>query len=147
MADLRETLLAQVLTTLKTIGGVEVCERNLNDIADISLPAIILFDGGEEAFDNTRARGLAANTVEMRPTVDVYIKEVPETIGTEINSWRATVLAALLADATIRSACDGIPNGGMRYLGCETGLSDGRAATMRLSLSLAINYPFLPRAF
>lgn len=147
MADLREVLLARVLTTLKTISGVEVFDRNLNDISDISLPAIILFDGGEEAFDNPRARGLAANVVEMRPTVDVYIKEVPETIGTEINEWRVAVLTALLGDATIASTCHGVPNGGIRYLGCETGLSDGRAATMRLSLSLAINYSFNPRNF
>lgn len=147
MADLRETLLAQILTTLKTISGVEVCDRNLNDISDVSLPAIILFDGGEEAFDNPRARGLAANVIEMRPMIDVYIKDVPETVGTDINEWRATVLKSLLGDATISAYCNGIPNGGIRYLGCETSLADGRAATMRLSLSLAINYPFKPSAF
>lgn len=147
MADLRETLLAQLLTTAKTIRNIETCERNLNDISDIALPALIIFDGNEEAFDNPRARGLAPNTVEMRPVVDVYISEVPENTGTVVNEWRATVLKALLGDATIAADCTGIPNGGIRYLGCETGLADGRASLMRLSLSLAINYSFKPSAF
>lgn len=147
MADTRETLLARLLTVAKTIKGLETCERNLDDVSDISLPAIILFDGGEEAFDNTRARGLAPNTAEMQPTFDIYVQDVPETIGTTINGWRTTLLKTILGDATIASTCDGIPNGGVRYLGCETGLDAGRGSVMRMTVNLAINYPFKPSAF
>lgn len=147
MADTRETLLARLLTVAKAIKGVETCERNLDDLADISLPAIILFDGGEETFENEQARGLAPNTVEMQPTFDIYVQDVPETIGTTINGWRTTLLKAILSDATIAGDCGNIPNAGVRYLGCETSSDVGRSSTMRMTVSFAIKYGFKPSAF
>src|SRR5689334_8338683 len=104
MADLRETILAQLLTTAKTISGVETCERNLDDVADIVTPAILLFDGDEEAFDNPRAIGMAANVVTMQPIFEIHLGDVPENVGTTVNGWRATLLKTFLTETTIATA-------------------------------------------
>lgn len=146
MADIRETILARLLVVAKTISGVELCERNLDDVADIATPAIILFDGDEDAFENNRARGMAPNTVEMFPTFEIHVGDVPENIGTTINGWRATLLRTILADETIESLCSGIPNGGIRYMRSSTGLSAGRNAIAKLTVDFGISYPFKPSA-
>src|SRR5262245_17605334 len=116
MADLREVLLARVLVVLKGVQGIETADRNLDDISDLRLPAAILFDGDEEAFDNPRARGAAPNTVEMTPTIEVTLSD-PDQVGTQINALRARICKAILSDTTLKTSCGNIPNAGPRYIG------------------------------
>ena len=144
MADMREILLARVLVVLKTVQGLETCERNLDDLSDLRLPAAILFDGDEEAFDNPRARGQAPNAVEMHPVIEVHFPEAPENVGTQINAIRARIQKALCADTTIRTLCGNVPHAGIRYIGMTSDLAAGRATVAKRILSFGINYLFKP---
>lgn len=146
MADLRETILARLLVVAKAIPGVETCERNLDDIGDAALPAIILFDGDEEASENMKARGLAPNTVEMLPSFEIHYGDVPENVGTTANEWRAKLIKAILSDAALATSCGNIPNAGARYVRTTTGLSAGRNAIAKQTVAFGIHYSFKPSA-
>lgn len=147
MADTRELILARLLTVVSGLAGVTTAARNLDDIEDIALPAVVLFDGAEEAAENPVATGLAGNVVTMQPSLLVLLGGTPEEIGTTINEWRAKVLKAVLGDATLATLCRGARPAGARYVGCEVSLAAGSDSKAELTLTLAISYPFNPRAF
>lgn len=147
MADARELILARLLTIASGITGIETAERNLNDLSDVGLPAIILYDGGEEAFENTRARGNAGTTVEVTAAFDIYASGVPEEVGTTINGYRAALIKAVQADTTLAGLCGSVLNSGSRYL--RSGpleLETARATAAKLTVEFGINYVLKPDA-
>jgi hypothetical protein len=144
MADPREDILVRLAEIISAISGVETAGRNLDEIGDAKLPAIILYDGDDEAFDNPRAVGAAGNVVHMLPAIVLSLGDVPENVGTTSNLWRAKILKAILLDATIGTICRGVPNGGIRYLGCTTSLAPGRSSQVQMIFNFTIAYPFKP---
>jgi hypothetical protein len=140
----REDILARLAVIIGTIDGVETAARNLDRIADTKLPAAILFDGDEDAFENLRSTGAAPNVVNMMPVIVVSLGDVPENVGTVTNEWLAKVQRAILLDETIAALCGRIPNRGARYVASTTSLQEGRSAEVNLSVHFSIAYPFQP---
>jgi hypothetical protein len=146
----REAILARIAEVIATIPGVETAGRNVDRVADSKLPAAVLFDGDEEAFENLRATGGAINVVSMSPTVVVSLGDVPENVGTVTNEWLAKVQKAILFDSQIEQLSGGraatlrIPNGGARSVAATTSLAEGRSAEVNLTVHFSIAYPFNP---
>jgi hypothetical protein len=148
--DNRELILAQLAVLLGQIDGITVVGRNLEEVSEVPPGGAIavLFDGDEAATDNVRAIGGVGNVVHMTPEIQISLGEVPETVGTSTNQWRAKLLKKILLDPTLAnlSAKDIDRNCGPRYLGCETTLHPGRATQVTLTAHFTIGYPFVPTA-
>jgi hypothetical protein len=148
--DNRELILAQLAVLLGQIDGVTVAARNLEEISEVPPGGAIavLYDGDELATDNVRAIGGVGNVVHMTPEIVLSLGEVPETVGTSTNEWRAKLLKKILLDPTLAnlSAKDIDRNCGPRYLGCSTSLHPGRATQVMLTAHFTIGYPFVPTA-
>lgn len=144
MADVREAILARIMEVIADVDGIETASRNLDELDDAKLPAIILYDGDEEAAENLRARGLAPNVMNMLPAIVLSLGDVPENVGTTANGWRAKLLSGLLGDAQIVALCGKIPNAGIHYLGCVTSLNPGRASQVAMTFNISIAYSFKP---
>lgn len=148
MADPREDILLRLTAIIAAIAGVETTGRNIDRSEDDRLPAVFLYDGGEDAHENPMATGLSQNVMTMTPTLLLAVTDVPEAIGTTMNALRAKVVKAVLSDATLVALCRGIRPCGPQYLGCEPMLlSEGRSTVADQSLSISVTYPFNPRAF
>jgi hypothetical protein len=144
MADRRELILAQILTLLGELDGIETAARNLDEMDELRLPAAVLFDGDEVAAENLRATGASGNIVHMTPEIVIALSEVPETIGTTTNAWRARLLSKILLDSTLLALCGSHPHRGARYLGCASSLHAGRAAQVMLTVHFSIAYALNP---
>jgi hypothetical protein len=146
MADVREEIMARITTLIGGLTGVETAARNLDEIADIKLPAIVLYDGDEEASpDNLRATGLKPTVIHATPQIFVKIQDTPDNVGTSTNAWRAAVLSTLLGDQTLAAIC-GIhsPYAGVRFVGAATSLIPGRLSQVSMTLHFSICYEFKP---
>lgn len=144
-ADLREQILARMATVIATnVAGIESAARNLDQQSEIKTPAIVLYDGDEEAFDNPRATGGSPNVVHMLPIIALSLGDVPENVGTTTNEWRAKVLKAVLLDSDLETLCGRVPNAGVRYLGCTTSLTQGRTSQVEMIFNFSVAYPFKP---
>lgn len=141
MADLREAILARLAVVIAGISGIESAARNLDQQSETKLPAIVLYDGDEEAMESIKF-GSSPTIVTMTPTLALSLGDVPENVGTTTNEWRAKVLKAVLLDATTAALCGA--NGGVRYLGLTTSLSQGRTSQVEIIFNFAINYPLFP---
>jgi hypothetical protein len=148
----REAILARIAEVIAAIPGIETSGRNVDRVADSKLPCAMLFDGDEEAFENLRATGGAANVVNMTPAIVVSLGDVPENVGTVTNEWLAKVQKAILFDSMIEQLAGGrsaplrIPNGGARYVAATTSLAEGRSSEVNLTVHFSIAYPFNPTA-
>ncbi len=147
MTSKREDILARLAVVVADMDGVEFAGRNYDRIADTKTPSAITFDGDEDVFENLRATGGAVNVVNMTPSVVISLGEVPENVGTVTSEWLLKVQRAVLLDAEIdglsggRTAARRIPNGGARYIGCNTTLQEGRSAEVNLTVHFSIAYP------
>jgi len=140
MLDRREAILAQLEVIFGTLGAS--VGRNRGPNSEDALPAIILHDGVEQAEDLHGApRGSVVDMVKMEPQIFVLVTGPAKAIGTTINALRASLLHAVLTDATLKAAITS--NGQIRYVGCTltTEAGEGREADMEIKLSF--QYPFL----
>ncbi|MCK1668624.1 hypothetical protein [Bradyrhizobium sp. 153] len=146
MTDPREKILARlfdVLTTAAEAAGGHAF-RNVAKVPEHKMPAIRLFDGDEATDEAAFGRGRPASgplIVAATPEIFVTLANDTEALGTEINTWRAKVIKAVLTDATLLELCH---NGDVRYLGCSTALGEGREMTGDLGLAFALNYALRP---
>jgi hypothetical protein len=146
MTDRREQVLAQLVVLLGQIPGITLAARNLDEITELGAgqALAVLYDGDENAHDNPRARGTAGNVVYMLPEIIVTLGEVPETIGTTTNEWRAKLIKKILFDPTLPTICGMSPHSAVRYVGCLTSLHPGRAAQVMLTATFEIGYSLVP---
>jgi hypothetical protein len=144
--DRREAILSRLLEVFQGLEGIQTVVRNKEKVADKDRPAVQLFDADETASDlmngqpPSRARGV--NLVSMNPEVYILLQEVPENVGTVLNLHRAALIKAVLTDAQLVTLVG--PNGGIKYEGCATALSRGRAVEGELGLAFTFTYPLFP---
>lgn len=146
MADVREQILARLLLIINGISGVQTSARNVDDLSEAKLPALVLHDGAEEAADNVEAIGLAGNVVAMSVQISILLGDQPENVGTAANVFRAAVCKAVLGDSQLALLCRGIRLPGARYTGCALTTLDGRDIKAEMQVEFVVTYPFNPRA-
>jgi hypothetical protein len=146
MADKREAILAR-LEAIVAVDGFTTTGRNLADLEDEDLPALVVADGDEEA-EETDAGGsklpaLRPRIMVMAPAIAAVLIGKPEDLGPLASELRARLIDAVANDATLQGLC---LNKRMSYEGCKTqALKGGRGAMLAMSLMFTFTYVFRPQ--
>lgn len=143
-ADTREAILARLETVFVTLAGAGHVFRNTTTVPETALPAIQFFDADEGTDESAYGRGRSAAgpvVVGMTPEIYVSLATEQETVGTDINAWRAKVIKAVMTDPELQALCH---NGDIRYAGCATALARGRDMVGECGLAFTFNYVLRP---
>ena len=143
MADERELIMQRILALL-ALPGAETVARNLDEIADVKTPSVVLFDADEVAFDNPRATSGKPTIVHARPQIEIDLGEVPENVGTVANEWLTNVKRAILLDDALQIMCGDFSDAGAHYEGATTSLTPGRSTEVSLVVTFTISYHLKP---
>ena len=138
--DKREDVLVRLLAICRTVVGVQVVERNKDIASDWNLPAIALWDGDEDAAEDSDP-GHPPRTpapVTMVPEPFVRLGNTPDGVGTELNRMRARILKAILTDAELKTIVG--THGQIRYEACAPSLARGRKILGEMGLVFRIVY-------
>jgi hypothetical protein len=146
MTDKREQILARLLEVVENLSGVVHARRNKDEIPEHQRPAVLIFDADEQALEERDAhRAGAPQLVTMTPEILLLLGGTPESVGSDLNAFRAKLLKAVLTDDTLKSiiGADG-RNGHIRYVGCATSLGHGRMMEAEMGVSIAFTYVLKP---
>jgi hypothetical protein len=147
MIDKRESILARLEVLLDTIPDILTVVRNRALLDNDDRPALVLLDGSElerapRVGSNIPGRqAMTPVLVTMRPQIFYVPKsKLPqnETVGTDLNTFRAAIIAAVGTDATLQSLVG--TNGDIVYNGCETDLRSGAPLMGQARLDFAFTY-------
>jgi len=140
MTARREQILQRILVLGQAVSGINTAVRNVVDISDVSLPAFQLFDGNEDAVesDPMNRPTNAPRRVRMVPEMLITVGDQPDTVGTTMNDLSDNFLVALHNDETLRGLT--LNGKGLRYHGCDTGLTRGRTMNQTMTLRLEFTY-------
>jgi hypothetical protein len=144
MIDRREMILARLLEIARGVDGIAAAFRNRDEIGEKQRPAIVILDADEAADDADPGLRPARSPrrVAMTPEIYIMLGAKPEHIGTSINTLRARLIKAILADAEL-SLITG-SNGDIRYEGCATALARGRTMEGEMGVSFSFAYVLRP---
>ena len=142
MTDRREAIMVRITELLATLGA-ETLARNLDEVSDLKLPAIILYDGDEDASDTMRANG-GGGVMYAAPQIVITLQDVPESVGTTTNGYRARLISAMCLDEALQELCGTFPTRGIKYMGCTTSLVPGRSSQVSLTAHFNIGYQLTP---
>src|SRR5262245_26753326 len=128
MVDTREDILVRLVEIAATIPNIQFTDRNNSDIAEVELPAAIVFDGDEETND---AEDVSAHpphrptNVRMLPVIE--IGAMSSSAGSDLSVMRRELIRRVLYDTELneqivktRDSAGRPGNGNIRYLGCQT---------------------------
>lgn len=139
--DRREGVVARLKTIAAGIDGINKVERNVISITDVQRPAIIIYDGSEEAVEPQSSRTGLPAIVTMTAEMRILLGASPANVGTDINALRMAVMHDVLTDASLQTIIGA--NGRVRYGGCETELGQGRTLDGDMVMRFNITYPLL----
>ena len=137
--SVREDILARLVVVVSGISGVVTVLRNSPAPSDTQLPALIVFDGDEQANDRdpTSRPTRSPRRITMTPEILIKVVTVPETVGTTLNDILEELQIAVTTDAAL---IDLVKDGEIRYMGCATQLAIARAIIGELGATFAFTY-------
>jgi hypothetical protein len=142
--DPREAILARLLIVAGAVDTSLNAIRNESDPAAANLPAVILFDGEENARDTDPAGRTAATIrlVDMTPEVQFRLKGKAEDVGTKLNVYRAKLIKAVVNDATLLGLT--VNNRSIRYQGSMTATERGKSMEGGIGVAFTFTYVLKP---
>lgn len=143
MIDVREEIVLRLKALLDEMVDDALlirAYRNTSELPEDARPAAVLFDGGEQTIDDGgKSRlGTAPKRVTLRPHILLCLAAGPETVGSELNVLRKTLIYAIQGDATLQALS--LNSSGVSYEGCEAFVANGRMIEGTLVLHFAITY-------
>src|SRR4051794_34182333 len=107
VADAREVILARLAALCGAVSGVQAVVRNALDVPSNARPAVIIQDGLEALLDRPDTqRHSELQRMELSPAISVYVRAGgPADAGVLLSRYRSAIVAAVLADGTLRDAC------------------------------------------
>jgi hypothetical protein len=144
MTDTREDILERLREIGAAVTGINYAVRNVLDITESRLPAVVVLEGDEEpTIEQARNRPAQIPIpMIMTPELCVVAIDGSETVGTTLNAFRAELIKDVTGDATLRTLV-GL-NGAVKYRGMVSDLGLGRAMLGRMSLRFNIHYVIYP---
>ena len=108
MADLREQILAQLVTVCAEVDGIVATARNALDVPGLARPAIIVHDGAETNADGdigrTRYRFAEVQRMALSPVVELRLRaETGVDAGSLMSLFRGRIINAVAGDATLQT--------------------------------------------
>lgn len=129
------------------VASVKTVVRNQDEISEHKRPAIVVFDADESVAELVERQGHPGGgpaLVAMEPELLILAAGTPQTVGSNLNGLRATLVKAVLTDAQL-TALTG-PNGQVRYVGCSTHLGHGRSMEGTMAIHFSFAYVLKPDA-
>lgn len=141
MADIREQILARLVTVCAGVTGVVSVGRNLTDVPLMQRPAVMINGGAEQLLTrHERARFSQVQMMELTPHVILLVRaDTGAEAGALMSLLRGRLVNAILADATLRALVT--TNGGIRYEGCSENEPTPESKEPRLELQIVFTYP------
>lgn len=142
--DPREAILARLLIVAGSVDASLAMRRNETDVSGSNLPAVVLFDGEENARDSD-PQGRTALTprhVDMTPEVQFRLESKAQDVGTKLNLLRAKLIDAVLADSALLALT--INTRSIRYQGSMTATERGRSMEGGIGVAFTFTYLLKP---
>lgn len=145
MTDKREDILERLVDISAATAGVTYAVRNVLDLTESRMPAVVVLEGNEEpseAVEPRRRNPQAPIVMTMVPELCIVDTRPSDELGTNLNTIRAALIKAVYEDSQLRTILG--TNGWLTYRGLESDLGIGRAMLGRMSLRFAITYVIYP---
>jgi len=147
MSDPREAILQRLLALAGEIEGINRTARNVPVIEEGAgqLPALVLLDGDEEASDAdpTNRPSWSKRRIEMMPDLLLAVGATPATVGADLNTLRARIIAAVVTDAALQALV--LDRTGIRYDGMIAPRDElGRMVISQRALRFTLTYVLDP---
>lgn len=142
----REQILVRLLAIGSEVDGIDKAVRNDVQRSDVNVHFCLL-DGDEETDEGDSVRTRPSNAprrVVMTPEIYLILSKKTEEVGTQLNLLRERFVAAVFADATMRTILG--TNGTIEYLGLGTDLARGRTMVGEMGIGLSFHYILQPTA-
>lgn len=142
--DKREKILERLVEVGASVVGDGKAFRNRVEIPESVRPAFVVLDADEFADESDYGRKrppMAPRIVGMSPEIYILLGEKPERIGPALSGVRASLIKAILSDASLVELCH---DGDIRYGGFETGLAAGRSMEGECRLNFTFQYLLRP---
>jgi hypothetical protein len=139
--DIREQILER-LKIVCQVDGVKGVGRNVQDLADLVRPAVIIHDGNEQ-IDQQAGRPDPRGRVqlqELMPIFCIYFNSSTKNIGSVANQFRMAIVAAIFNDTDLAAL---LFNKQIYYKGCTLvppEMTETREA--RFEIEVSFTYPF-----
>lgn len=143
MVDTREDILSRLVTVCGSAVSGVTCYRNRTQFSEDMRPCLAVIDGDEEcdASDPNR-HAFSPRRITMHPEIYILATGQSENVGATVNALRASVIAAILGDATLEGSS--LNDRGISYDGCTLIIEEGRATEVALNLSFSLSYVLRP---
>jgi hypothetical protein len=142
VADIREQILARLVTVCAGVTGIVSAGRNLTDVPLMARPAVLINGGAEEMVSSPRPSGRFSEVQIMALTPGLTLLVRSDTgpdAGALMSLFRGRLVNAILADTTLRSLVT--TNGAIRYDGCNETDPSPESKEPRLELQIVFIYP------
>lgn len=142
MADIREQILARLVTVCAAVTGIISAGRNLTDVPLMARPAVLVNGGAEQMVSSPRpaARFSQVQIMDLTPGVTLLVRsDTGAEAGALMSLFRGRLVAAILADTTLRGLVT--TNGAIRYEGCNEVDPSPESKEPRLELQIVFTYP------
>lgn len=144
MTDKREAILERLQFVAGGVSGVRTSERNKVEADDTQLPLVSVLEGDESLPDDeeqTRRR-TSSHPYIVTATPQILIRAGGNDAGTQINTLRAAVIKAVLADAELNTLT--LNGRGIRYAGMQSTMHLARWQLGLMAVVFAIKYSLNP---
>lgn len=147
MADVREDILARLVTVCAAVPGITAVARNRLD-QNLARPAIIILDGVEQLLDAPplplRSQAQQIQRMELTPAIIPLIRGNRDGGGADAGSilslYRSRIVAAVLRDATLADLVG--TTGRIRYEGMAVAPPDAEGREYRGEITMVFTYIF-----
>jgi hypothetical protein len=134
MTPIREQIFAALKATLEGVPGFTVLRNPRREVRDNQMPALVLFDGGQ----NSPALWSGAKQFRATASVEIYVTGPEDDLGAALNEAYAQVVQALEADPTLGGLALHVEEG--QTIEPEVPLEEGWAAYMGTAVEFTVTY-------
>jgi len=134
MTPIREQVFATIKTNLEALAGFTVLRNPRREVRDDQMPAIVVFDGGQQS----PALWSGSKQYIATATVEVYVTGEVEDLGPVLNDAYAQVVQAMEADPTLGGIALAVEEGAM--VEPETPLEEGWAPYMGAAVEFTVTF-------
>lgn len=139
MTDVREDIMLRLVDIAETVPGVVRVGRNVIDMSDRRLPAIIILEGDETANEDDPIRvPTSPRRVTMTPHMVIVQGTTVAEVGPDLNTLLQELHDAVVADETLAALT--LNDKGIRYDGMESDLAFGRQMQGQMAAKFSITY-------
>lgn len=142
MADIREQILARLVTVCTGVTGIVTAERNRTDVPLNARPAVTINGGAEQLLSRApTTRFGEKQLMELTPQILLLVRSDTGSEGGSLMSlFRGRLVAAILADAILRTLVGTSGGCGIRYEGCNETEPTPESKEPRLEIQIVFTY-------